>query len=141
MSENGGLEVNGGKLQDFTIDQMAGALALSLGAIGTLLLVIWQSRCACRCRLGFSDKCYIFDCSREPPPIEPDQEPKKKKVDPKKGPAAAANMAKRPSRQSFELSEQEIQSGTFPLIEREPEPEPEMLMPTDSVPTPTANKA
>mgnify|MGYP003681355480 CR=1 FL=1 len=62
------MEINGGKLQDFTIDQLAGALALSLGAVGTLLLVIWQSRCACRCRLGISDKCYIFDCSREPPP-------------------------------------------------------------------------
>lgn len=69
MSESS-IEVNGGQLQDFTIDQLAGALALSLGAVGTLLLVIWQSRCACRCRLGLSDKCYIFDCSREPPPIE-----------------------------------------------------------------------
>ena len=49
---------------------MAGAIALSLGAVGTLLLVIWQSRCVCRCRLGLSDKCYLFDCSREPPPLE-----------------------------------------------------------------------
>ena len=70
MSESTGLELNGGRLQDFTIDQMAGAIALSLGAVGTLLLVIWQSRCVCRCRLGLSDKCYLFDCSREPPPIE-----------------------------------------------------------------------
>jgi len=76
MSESTSLELNGGRLQDFTIDQMAGAIALSLGAVGTLLLVIWQSRCVCRCRLGFSDKCYIFDCSREPPPIEePSPEP------------------------------------------------------------------
>ena len=67
MSESEGLEINGGKLQNFTIDQLAGALALSLGAVGTLLLVIWQSRCACRCRLGLSDKCYLFDCAREPP--------------------------------------------------------------------------
>ena len=36
-------EVEGGQLQDFTIDQLAGAFALALGAIGTLLLVIWQS--------------------------------------------------------------------------------------------------
>eukprot|EP01043_Picozoa_sp_COSAG02_P095028 COSAG02_NODE_31421_length_533_cov_1265.235023_1_plen_96_part_00 len=75
MSESTGLELNGGRLQDFTIDQMAGAIALSLGAVGTLLLVIWQSRCVCRCRLGLSDKCYLFDCSREPPPIEDAQEP------------------------------------------------------------------
>lgn len=74
MSESS-IEVNGGQLQDFTIDQFAGALALSLGAVGTLLLVIWQSRCACKCRLGCSDKCYLFDCSREPPPIVPDEQP------------------------------------------------------------------
>ena len=70
MSESAGLELNGGRLQDFTIDQLAGAIALSLGAVGTLLLVIWQSRCVCKCRLGLSDKCYLFDCSREPPPVE-----------------------------------------------------------------------
>ena len=70
MSESTGLELNGGRLQDFTIDQLAGAIALSLGAVGTLLLVIWQSRCVCKCRLGLSDKCYLFDCSREPPPVE-----------------------------------------------------------------------
>jgi hypothetical protein len=123
MSENG-LELNGGKLQDFTIDQLAGALALSLGAVGTLLLVIWQSRCSCRCRLGLSDKCYIFDCAREPPPLEEDDK-KKKKIDPKK-PVAAANTAER-RRESFELSEQEVQSGTFPETEPEPEPEPEII--------------
>jgi hypothetical protein len=70
MSEADGLEINGGRLQDFTIDQLAGAIALSLGAVGTLLLVIWQSRCVCKCRLGLSDKCYLFDCSREPPPVD-----------------------------------------------------------------------
>ena len=74
MSESEGLDINGGELQDFTIDQLAGALALSLGAVGTLLLVIWQSRCACRCRLGCSDKCYLFECSREPPPLEAEGE-------------------------------------------------------------------
>ena len=70
MSESDSIEINGGKLQDFTIDQMAGAIALSLGALGSLLLVIWQSRCLCRCRIGISDQCYLFDCSREPPPLE-----------------------------------------------------------------------
>ena len=69
----------GASLEDFTIDQAAGALALSLGAIGSLLLVIWQSRCACRCRVGFSDKCYIFDCSREPPADDESDDKKKKR--------------------------------------------------------------
>ena len=70
MSESSAVEINGGRLQDFTIDQAAGAIALSLGALGSLLLVIWQSRCLCRCRIGISDQCYLFDCSREPPPLE-----------------------------------------------------------------------
>jgi hypothetical protein len=61
-------------VQPATIDQMAGAVALTLGALGSLLLVIWQSRCLCRCRIGVSDKCYLFDCSREPPPVENDDE-------------------------------------------------------------------
>ena len=61
-----------GQLQNYTVDQLAGAVALTLGALGSLLLVIWQSRCLCRCRIGVSDQCYIFDCSREPPPLDPE---------------------------------------------------------------------
>ena len=57
-----------------TIDQAAGALALSLGALGSLLLVIWQSRCSLRCRLGLSDQCYLFQCTREPPDPTVDEE-------------------------------------------------------------------
>ena len=49
---------------------MAGSVALILGAVGGLLSIIWKSRCLCRCRIGLSDRCYIFDCSREPPPLE-----------------------------------------------------------------------
>ena len=61
-------------IKEMTIDQLAGAAVLFLGAIGSLLLVIWQSRCKCRCRIGCSDKCYIFDCSREPPPPEDEKD-------------------------------------------------------------------
>ncbi len=57
-------------LENFTIDQLAGSTALILGAFGGLLTIIWKSRCLCRFRVGLSDKCYIFDCSREPPPPE-----------------------------------------------------------------------
>ncbi len=56
------------EIKEMTIDQLAGAVVLFLGAVGSLLLVIWQSRCACKCRIGCSEKCYLFDCSREPPP-------------------------------------------------------------------------
>ena len=69
MSDNG----DGTQLQPFTIDQAAGAFALALGALGSLLLVVWQSRCLCKCRVGLSDECYIFDCSREPPVTEEEE--------------------------------------------------------------------
>ena len=52
-----------GQLQDYTVDQLAGAIALTLGALGSLLLVIWQSRCLCRCRIGLSDQLFCFDCT------------------------------------------------------------------------------
>jgi hypothetical protein len=61
------------EIKEMTIDQLAGAVVLFLGAVGSLLLVIWQSRCACKCRIGCSDNCYIFDCSREPPPTDPEK--------------------------------------------------------------------
>jgi hypothetical protein len=64
------------EIKEMTIDQLAGAVVLFLGAVGSLLLVIWQSRCACKCRIGCSDKCYIFDCSREPPPNKDDKDKK-----------------------------------------------------------------
>ena len=33
-----------GQLQDFSVDQAAGAVVLVLGAVASLLLVIWQSK-------------------------------------------------------------------------------------------------
>tara|TARA_R110000737_G_scaffold307498_2_gene315395 strand:- start:1035 stop:1388 length:354 start_codon:yes stop_codon:yes gene_type:complete len=52
----------GGQLQNFSVDQAAGAVVLILGAVASLLLVIWQSKCLCKINL-----CYIFQCERRPP--------------------------------------------------------------------------
>ena len=51
-----------GQLQDYSVDQAAGAIVLVLGAVASLLLVIWQSKCHCKINL-----CYIFQCERRPP--------------------------------------------------------------------------
>ncbi len=51
-----------GQLQDYSVDQAAGAVVLVLGAVASLLLVIWQSKCHCKINL-----CYIFQCERRPP--------------------------------------------------------------------------
>ncbi len=78
-----------GQLQDYSVDQAAGAIVLVLGAVASLLLVIWQSKCHCKINL-----CYIFQCERRPPSEEEmkglkDQAKKlQKKKDPPKDPEA-----------------------------------------------------
>ena len=54
-----------GQLQDYSVDQAAGAVVLVLGAIAGLLQVIWMSKCHCKVNL-----CYIFRCERRPPTEE-----------------------------------------------------------------------
>jgi len=55
-------ESDEGQLQNYSVDQAAGAVVLVLGAVASLLLVIWQSKCHCKINL-----CYIFQCERRPP--------------------------------------------------------------------------
>ena len=50
------------EVEPMSVDQLAGAVVLFLGAVGSLLLVVWQSKCHCRVNL-----CYIFQCERRPP--------------------------------------------------------------------------
>jgi len=49
-------------VEPMSVDQLAGAFVMIAGAIGSLLLVIWQSKCHCKVNL-----CYIFSCERRPP--------------------------------------------------------------------------
>ena len=65
-----------GKLQDFTIDQFAGSLALILGSLGGLLMIIWKSRCHCKFNL-----CYICQCERKPAQEGEDSEEDTTKTD------------------------------------------------------------
>ena len=112
------------EMEPMSIDQFAGSVVLILGAVGSLLLVVWQSRCGIHCRLGCSDNCYLCDCKRDPPPTEGASE---------EGAVAQANVAKRESVE-IQLTDEEITEGTFPsrlsqenLIPAEPEPEPEII--------------
>ena len=54
------------QIEKMSIDQFAGSIVLILGAVGSLLLVVWQSRCGIHCRLGCTDTCYLCDCHRDP---------------------------------------------------------------------------
>ena len=59
MSETSGNFI---EVERMSVDQLAGAFVMIAGAIGSLLLVIWQSKCHCKMNL-----CYIFTCERRPP--------------------------------------------------------------------------
>jgi len=57
-----------GLLQEFNINELAGATGLMLGAVSGILVIIFKSRCYCKFRVGFTDKCNICMCERKPPP-------------------------------------------------------------------------
>lgn len=119
------------EIERMSIDQFAGSVVLILGAVGSLLLVIWQSKCACKCRIGFSDNCYIFDCSREPPTQEQLDNLKEERE--ALGPAGQANVARDKVKKVPSADKnvpEDIRKGTFPEQEEvNAEPEPEVLVP------------
>lgn len=117
------------EIEKMSIDQFAGSVVLILGAVGSLLLVIWQSRCACKCRIGFSDKCYLFDCSREPPTQEQLDNLQEEREN--LGPAGQANTERDKGNKvphDDKYTPEEIRMGTYPEVNDEPlmPPEPEL---------------
>ncbi len=98
-------ESSEGNLQDYSVDQAAGAVVLVLGAVASLLLVIWQSRCHCKMNL-----CYIFQCERRPP-SEDEMDGLKEQAEKLKD-----KKNKKP----------EDKKKPKTITEPEPEPEPEM---------------
>jgi len=106
----------GGRLQNYSVDQAAGAVVLVLGAVASLLLVIWQSKCHCKMNL-----CYIFQCERRPPSEEEmkglkDQAEKLKKKGEKK---SDKKPVKKPAKKPDEEDPDYLSTD-----ELEPEPEP-----------------
>ena len=100
-----------GQLQDYSVDQAAGAVVLVLGAIAGLLQVIWMSKCHCKVNL-----CWLFRCERRPP-TEEEMKTLKNKIDSKK----------LERQESKEAKEKEKQKDV--VVDVEPEPEPEFLQP------------
>ena len=89
-----------GQLQNYSVDQVAGAIVLVLGAVAGLLQVIWMSKCHCRVNL-----CWIFSCERKPPTEEEMKtlkdsiQDKKDKMKKDKEDKAAAQSEKQPEEQ------------------------------------------
>lgn len=121
-------------IDKMSIDQAAGAFVMIAGAIGSLLLVIWQSKCFCSVNL-----CYIFRCERRPPNEDEmkslkDQTKKiKGKIDLEKGKKPNQNKspsASETSQAELSRTDSEAASISSPAVrasgQPEPEPEPEV---------------
>ena len=91
-----------GQLQNYSVDQAAGAVVLVLGAVASLLLVIWQSKCHCRMNL-----CYIFQCERRPP-SEDEMKSLKSQVQAKKDAKADKDKEKQSAKELDEVNLDEI---------------------------------
>ena len=124
-----------GQLQDYSVDQAAGAIVLVLGAVASLLLVIWQSKCHCKMNL-----CYIFQCERRPPSEE--------EMEGLKDQAAKLKAGKNKKSASYQAPKSEVEykekklnedyqrqlnpssdNATLPPRPAPTEPEPELLPP------------
>ena len=110
-----------GQLQDYSVDQLAGAVVLVLGAIAGLLQVIWMSKCHCKVNL-----CYIFRCERRPPTEEEMKTLQDKAKDLKN--KQDANKQKKEDKKKAKTTP----PRSNPDIEsQEPEPEPEIAPTAD----------
>ena len=92
-----------GQLQNYSVDQVAGAIVLVLGAIAGLLQVIWMSKCHCRVNL-----CWIFSCERKPP-TEEEMKTLKDSIQDKKDKMKEAEKQKADKAQALALAEQQEQ--------------------------------
>lgn len=105
-----------GQLQDYSVDQLAGAIVLVLGAIAGLLQVIWMSKCHCKVNL-----CYLFRCERRPP-TEEQMKSLKKKAEELKNKKDTLKKDPDPDPETPRLV-----PSTPRASEPEPEPEPQAL--------------
>jgi hypothetical protein len=106
MSDTGGIS-----MEQFNINELAGATGLILGAVSGILVVVFKSRCYCKFRVGFNDKCSICMCERKPPPDNIDSEEEKNQE---------KKPIKKPVNKPVDRTSKEL----------EPEPEPETLVPS-----------
>ena len=119
-------------VEPMSVDQLAGAFVMIAGAIGSLLLVIWQSKCHCRMNL-----CYIFSCERRPPNEE---EMKSLKDQAKKQNQKLKNMNKK---EDTIINKPEVSNAKEDeiiklqrkdsMVITEPEPEPEIFKDKSSI--------
>ena len=124
------------QIEKMSADQFAGAVVLILGAVGSLLLVIWQSKCHCKVNL-----CGICQCERRPPN---EDEMKSLKEQAKEFKNKNKNQQKKILKKEDEILEKEGQilsrvesqdsreSHEIEIQDLVPQPEPEIIIPPRS---------
>ena len=112
-----------GILQQFNINELAGATGLILGALGGILAIIFKSRCYCRLNL-----CYLCFCERKPPPdkLGGDSSDEDDKADIIL--KAETKILKKEDK-ILKKEDEILKKHKSKELEPEPEPEPEMLVP------------
>ena len=105
-------------IDPMSVDQLAGAVVLILGAIGSLLLVVWQSKCHCKVNL-----CYIFQCERRPPD---EDEMKGLQEQAKKLNKKEDKVLEKEDEILKEVEEQKQPLSRQSSFSKEPEPEPQI---------------
>lgn len=115
------------EIDKMSVDQFAGAVVLILGAIGSLLLVIWQSKCHCKVNL-----CYLFQCERRPPSEEEmkglKDQAKKQSEKIKKTNEKADEILEKEEEILIEQKKPLSRQNSMKISELEPEPEMEKLV-------------
>jgi hypothetical protein len=101
-----------GQLQDYSVDQLGGFVVMVAGAIGSLLLVVWQSKCHCKVNC-----CYLFQCERRPPSEEEMKGLKDQ----------AQKLKDKKDKKDNDIEKGKVDRGSH---EKEPAPEPETLVPS-----------
>jgi hypothetical protein len=113
------------EIDKMSVDQLAGAVVLILGAIGSLLLVIWQSKCHCKVNL-----CYIFQCERRPPSEEEmkglKDQAKKQNEKIKKTNKKADEILEKEEEILIEQKKPLSRQSSINISELQPQPEPEI---------------
>lgn len=123
MSEDNGDII---QIEKMSADQFAGAVVLILGAVGSLLLVIWQSKCHCKVNL-----CGICQCERRPP-NEEEMKSLKEQAKDLKDKTKNKNQQKKILKKEDEILEKEgqiLSRVESQDLQTEPEPEPEIIIP------------
>ncbi len=102
-----------GAMEQFNINELAGATGLILGAVSGILVVIFKSRCFCKFRVGISDKYSLCMCERKPPPDSPrepeaDSSDAEDPKDPKDKPPDASPPPKDPKAKDPKIKDEDI---------------------------------